>query len=217
MHLLRRRHNYGLVLLLVGASIVFQMQSSDSDLARFVTVLLQATTLVVVVWATEAQRRGVRAAAFVALGAAAAALCTWIVRGDLPPAPVAVANGLLVVIGPFVIAAGLLRLLQEEQAVSAQTLSGVLAIYLLAGMVFSFAYGVIGAVDPGSLFEGRGAGTTSDQLYFSFVTLSTVGYGDFAPLSDLARTLAVAEMLAGQIYLVTIVALIVTNLRRRRD
>jgi hypothetical protein len=50
----------------------------------------------------------------------------------------------------------------------------------------------------------------------SFVTLCTVGYGDLVPRSDVTRTFAVAEMLLGQIYLVTVVALIVGNLRPRR-
>ena len=49
------------------------------------------------------------------------------------------------------------------------------------------------------------------------MTLCTVGYGDLVPAADLARTFAVAEMLFGQIYLVTVVALIVSNLGRRRE
>ena len=97
------------------------------------------------------------------------------------------------------------------------TLAGVLAIYLLAGMFFSFLYGVIDAVDTDALFAGMAGSTRSEQLYFSFVTLSTVGYGDFVPVTPLPRALAVGEMLLGQIYLVTIVSLIVANLGRGRE
>ena len=85
-------------------------------------------------------------------------------------------------------------------------------------MFFSFLYGVIGAVDPDSLFVQLHDSDREDQLYFSFVTLCTVGYGDLTPAGGLARAFAVAEMLIGQIYLVTIVSLIVSNLgavRRR--
>jgi hypothetical protein len=57
--------------------------------------------------------------------------------------------------------------------------------------------------------------SVNDQLYFSYVTLSTVGYGDLSPAADLPRALAVLEMLAGQIYLVTVVALIVGHLGHR--
>ena len=91
------------------------------------------------------------------------------------------------------------------------TLAGVLAVYLLAGMFFSFLYGVVGAIDPDRLFNHVADGTREDQLYFSFVTLCTVGYGDLTPVAGWARGIAVAEMLVGQILLVTIVSLIVSN------
>ena len=57
----------------------------------------------------------------------------------------------------------------------------------------------------------------SNCLYFSFTTLTTVGYGDFVARTDLGHTLCVFEMLIGQIYLVTVVSLIVSNLRRPRE
>jgi len=208
---------YGLVLILVGGSIVLRMAAESSDVTLFVSVLLQATTLVVAVWIAGARRRAVRVAAFIACFAAMASLVLWIVRGDIPVGAIAVVNGLLVSVAPIVIAAGLVRELRRERAVDAQTLSGVLAIYLLVGMLFSFVYAVIGAVDADALFAEGNAATPADELYFSFVTLCTVGYGDLTPADDLARTVAIGEMLIGQIYLVTVVSLIVTNLGRRRS
>jgi hypothetical protein len=208
---------YGLVLLLVGGSIVLRMAAGSSDVTLFVSVLLQAITLVVAVWIAGARRRAVRVAAYVAAFAAVASLVLWIVRGDIPVGPIAVVNGLLVSVAPIVIAAGLVRELRRERVVDAQTLSGVLAIYLLVGMLFSFVYAVIGSVDSDALFAERGTATAADELYFSFVTLCTVGYGDLTPAGDLARTVAICEMLIGQIYLVTVVSLIVANLGRRRS
>jgi uncharacterized membrane protein YeaQ/YmgE (transglycosylase-associated protein family) len=99
---------------------------------------------------------------------------------------------------------------------TAATLAGVLAIYLLAGMFFSFIYGVIGAADADALFAQLSTSNRQDQLYFSFVTLCTVGYGDLTPAGGVPRAFAVTEMLVGQIYLVTIVSLIVSNLGARR-
>jgi Ion channel len=212
----RSGRGYGLVLLLVGGSVILQMAASSSDAGRFASVLLQAITLVVAVWVAGAHRRMVRLAALAASFAAMAALLLWLVRGDIPAAPVAIANGLLVGVAPAVIAAGLLRDLRRERRVGAQTLSGVLAIYLLAGMLFSFLYGVIGAIDSDALFAEVTTPTTADALYFSFVTLCTVGYGDLTPAGDLARTVAIGQMLLGQIYLVTVVSLIVANLGRSR-
>jgi hypothetical protein len=58
-------------------------------------------------------------------------------------------------------------------------------------------------------------GTRALRLYFSYVTLATLGYGDYTAASNLGHMLAVAEALIGQIYLVTVVALLVSRLRVR--
>jgi uncharacterized membrane protein YeaQ/YmgE (transglycosylase-associated protein family) len=206
---------YGVVLLLVIASIVMQMSLPASDGSRFATIVLQAVTLVVAIRAAGV-RGGTRLAALVAVVAVIASTITWVVRGDLPPAPAAIVNGLLVAVAPVAIARALLRDLRAQHEVTTATLAGVLAIYLLAGMFFSFLYGVIGAVDSDALFAEIATSNRQDQLYFSFVTLCTVGYGDLTPAGGLARSCSVAEMLAGQIYLVTIVSLIVSNLGAAR-
>ena len=59
--------------------------------------------------------------------------------------------------------------------------------------------------------------TISEFVYWSFTTMSTTGYGDLTPVSSVGRSLAVLEMLIGQIYLVTIVGLLVGNMGRRRQ
>jgi Ion channel len=202
----------GAVLALVTASAALQLLVEGSNLARLVVVWLQALTLVAAVRSAGAKRTSVRLASAAAAAAALAALIVIVVTGEMPKAPAAVVNGLLVAVAPVVIGAGLLRRLREDQAVGVSILAGVLAIYVLAGMFFSFMYSVIGAVDPDALFAGHTTTTAADQLYFSYVTLSTVGYGDLTPLGQLPRALAVCEMLIGQIYLVTVVAMIVGHL-----
>jgi len=81
-------------------------------------------------------------------------------------------------------------------------------------MLFMFAYGVIAAVDHAPFFAQGTDGTRPIRLYFSYVTLATLGYGDYTPASNLGHALAVLEALIGQLYLVTVVAVVVTRLRR---
>jgi hypothetical protein len=211
-----RALGYGVVLGLVIASIALQMSLPDGDASRFVTTVLQAVTLVAAVRVSGVRPQGGRIAAVVAAVAVIAAVAIWGIRGDFPPAPAAIVSGLLVAFAPVAIARGLVHDLRERLEVTAATLAGVLTIYLLAGMFFSFLYGVIGAVDADTLFTQVSTSTREDELYFSFVTLTTVGYGDLSPTGGVARSFAVAEMLLGQIYLVTIVSLIVSNLRPQR-
>lgn len=213
----RRRHGYGLVLGLVIVSTAFQLVVSSADGPRFVVIALQAATLVAAVRTAGVQRIGVRlAAAAAAALAVAASMVTWIARGEIPYGFAGVVSVLLVAVAPAVLAAGLVNDLRVQGQVELHTLTGVLAIYLLIGMFFAFTYGVVDAVDSSALFVDRQDSTPADRAYFSFVTLSTVGYGDLSPAAEGPRALAVAEMLIGQIYLVTIVALIVANLRPRQ-
>jgi Ion channel len=206
---------YGVVLLLTIASIALALSVSTSDATRFATIVLQAATLVAAVRTADV-RGGTRLAAIVAVLVVIVAAVGWAIGGDVPPTPAAIVNGLLVGVAPVAIARGLLRDLREQRGVTISTLAGVLAVYLLAGMFFSFLYGIVGAIDPDALFEQLADSTREDQLYFSFVTLCTVGYGDLTPVGGWARGIAVTEMLVGQIYLVTIVSLIVSNLGARR-
>lgn len=211
----RRHHGFALVLVLVLASVSFQVAAPDEDWSQLVTILLGAATLAVSVWAARAPRALARGAAAAGVLLALISVVVLIVWGDVPTALTALVNGMLIAIAPAVIAGGLLRDLREDGGVTLTTLSGVLAIYLLLGMLFSFLFGATADLETAAFFASDPAPTRSDFLYFSYVTLCTVGYGDLAPATDVGRMLAVAESLIGQIYLVTVVALIVSNLRRR--
>jgi voltage-gated potassium channel Kch len=210
-----RHHGFGIVLVLVLASVSFQVAAPSADWSILVTVVLGALTLLVSAWAARSTRPIVRGAALIAVLLALFAFGVLIVEGDVPKSTGAVVNGLLVAFAPAVLAAGLVRDLREARAVTVRTLSGVLAIYLLLGMTFSFLDGAAAAFGSEPFFDGAVHANRSDFLYFSYVTLSTTGYGDLAPATDVGRMLAVAEALIGQIYLVTVVALIVGNLRPR--
>jgi ion channel len=86
---------------------------------------------------------------------------------------------------------------------------GALATYLMLGMAFGFAYRCLAVLIPGPFYGDAGDGTLADNLFYSFVTLTTTGYGDLVPVPAAGRTLAVLEALLGQLFLVTAVAKIV--------
>jgi hypothetical protein len=212
---LSRQHGYGVVLALVLGSVSFQVAAPDSDWARLVSTGLGAATLVTAVWAARAQRKMARAAAAAAVLLSVVALVVLVVKGDFPEATAGLVNALLIASAPAVIALGLVRDIRAEGRVTERTLSGVLAIYLLLGMFFALLGGAVAAIDDGPYFAGDPHSQRADFLYFSYVTLSTTGYGDLSPVTDVGRMLAVIEALIGQIYLVTVVAMIVANLRPR--
>jgi hypothetical protein len=111
---------------------------------------------------------------------------------------------------------GLVRRLRIQAEISVLTVLAALCIYMLLGLSFGFLYAAIGDLGSQPFFASRVHETPSDYIYFSFITLATVGYGDLAPQGGIGRALAVTEGLTGQIYLVTAVAALVSNLGRAR-
>jgi voltage-gated potassium channel Kch len=80
-------------------------------------------------------------------------------------------------------------------------IQGAIAAYLLLGLAWANAYDLIELARPGALRFPEGGGPTPIRLvYFSFVTLTTVGYGDITPIHPAARSLAIAEALVGQLF-----------------
>jgi hypothetical protein len=114
----------------------------------------------------------------------------------------------LVVTAAAVIALGVL----DQSTINAQSIQGAVGIYWLLGLLFTFAYGAAAVLGSGHFFAQGTDGTTAIRLYFSYVTLATLGYGDYTPAGDVGHTLAVLEALLGQIYLVTVVAVLVSRL-----
>jgi hypothetical protein len=105
-----------------------------------------------------------------------------------------------------------LRILREP-AITVETICGALSVYLLIGLFFAFTDSVVGSFTR--FFVAAGSYSLKDYLYFSFVTLTTLGFGDLVPKGDLSRTLVMIEAMLGQMYLVTVVALLVSNYIRR--
>jgi Ion channel len=125
-------------------------------------------------------------------------------------------NAALVALGPPAIAFGVMHDLRTSRHVGVQSVLGVLSLYILVGMLFAFVYGAIDLLADEPFFAGVEVATVSECLYSSFITLTTVGYGDLSANSDLGHTLSMFETLIGQNYLVTVVSVLVSNLGRPR-
>ena len=213
----RGRTRYGLLLLATVGLLAVQGTVNPGAFQQVVVTALAGASLLL---AFRAARLSPRLIAF-AGGVAVAALVVSILRatvGGIGEGAALSMNAALVALGPPAIAVGLVRDLRATGVVQIQSLFGVLSLYMLIGMSFGFVYGAIDRLGGDPFFAGGNTATVSHCIYFSFTTLATVGYGDFVARTDLGHTLAVSEALIGQIYLVTVVSLIVSNLRRpRRD
>jgi hypothetical protein len=166
-------------------------------------------------WCAEARPIIVRVAAAVVAALILVSILETILR--TPGGGAArVTNALLVLLAPPAVVVGVARNLRARQAVTLEAVFGVLCVYLLIGMLFAFVYGAIDRLGGSPFFAGGQPATVASCLYYSFTTLTTVGYGDFTARTNVGHTLSVSEALVGQIYLVTVVSLIVANLGRGR-
>ena len=204
---------YGGVLLLTLAVALFALTAPDGRGSRTIEQLAAGATLLVAVVTSRAPRRTRRAAgsalvvALVVTGAGAAA-------GVTEPVVSFAVTAVMLAATAAVIVAGMVRLVLER-GVGVQAVLGAVTIYVLAGLTFAFVIGTIAEGLHGAFFASGTDGVQSERVYYSFTVLTTTGFGDFTAANRGGRALAVLEMLIGQIYLVTVIATLVGNLRRR--
>ena len=105
----------------------------------------------------------------------------------------------------------ILRHILDQDRVSKEVIYAAIVVYLVMGVLWSFVYHMVEYLQPNS-FSGI-SDTVSDErflfLYFSFVTLTTLGYGDISPITPVASSMAILEAIIGQLYLVVAIALLV--------
>jgi hypothetical protein len=181
----------------------------------FVAVLLSAT-LVLSMRVAEARPKVIWGAVIVSAAVITLSLIETLVGQGRGLAAV-LANLLLVVLAPPTIVLAVVRNLRKRRRVTVESLFGVLCVYILLGMFFAFIYGTIAHIDGTFYAQANVQANAARNLYFSFITLTTVGYGDYTPASNLGHTLSASEALLGQVYLVTVVSVIVANLGRGRS
>jgi voltage-gated potassium channel len=189
---------YTLLLTMVAAPLVAAFELKGGFIELFLAANLVAAVMPV---STVRSRRALLTV--LAVIGVARFLLEWSRHSALS----AVSLGLWTIMG-LVAAAYALRFAFRATEVDTEHLYASLSAYLLAGIFFGSFYWVLEQISPGT-FQTNGAFTRMSGIYFSFVTLATLGYGDIVPRADVARGLAIVEGVGGQLFLAVLVARLV--------
>jgi hypothetical protein len=215
----RVRDAFGLVLVLVLATYVLTSLLSNRGWSAVVLTIATSVTSVIALTSSHANPRLVRAAIWLsgltvllAVVAAASDSHLWLNFASV------------VQITLLTIAMGaVLHRVVSTAEVGSRTILGAISVYTVLGILFTFLYGTVERVQSTPFFEGVAHPAGSDFLFFSYTTLTTTGYGNLVPGGQPGRMLAGLEMMIGQIFLVTLVAGLVSlwrpgeALRRRQQ
>jgi Ion channel len=204
---------YGVLLAVTLVLLAVQGVVRPGDVQQITVAALAGTSLLLAFRAAQVAR-AVFVAAVVVAGLGLIFAIVRVTVGGIDEGAARAINAAVLLLGPPAVALGVIRDLRSSGQVRVEAVMGVLSLYILVGMLFAFVYGAVDHLGGEPFFASDADATVSRCLYFSFTTLTTVGYGDFVARSDLGHTLAVFEALIGQIYLVTVVSLIVGNLGR---
>ena len=204
---------FGPLLVVLLATAMFQIAAPDSQWTRFIAIILLAGTLVLTLWASGVGVKLGRVVAGIAGVIVILAAGALFGPAEIELETVGIAELLLVAIVPTTIGVAVLRDLRDSGRVTLRAVFGVLCIYLVLGMGFAYIGEMVESISNQPFFSQiPGEATVSDFLFFSYATLTTVGYGDYTVANQAGRTLATVEALIGQIYVITVVAIIVGNL-----
>jgi len=199
-----RRHRYGILFYtLLLTMVVVPLFDTFEFTGALIEFFLAANLLAAVVPASTKKGRRILLTMVAAVWLARP-LTAWLNH----PAISAMTLGGWTVIGLFA-AAGALRFAMRATVVDAEHLFAALSAYLMAGVFFGLFYWALEQIAPGS-FAAPSDFSRMSGLYFSFVTLATLGYGDIVPRTDVARGLAIIEAVGGQLFLVVLVARLVS-------
>jgi predicted neutral ceramidase superfamily lipid hydrolase len=198
---------YGFSLTLILADYVLLSALSGTIAGRLLTYLVFACTLLVTLLAARARRLWIALA--LALVGATALVVVWAAFTQTLASYLGLTSALgvcLLLATPVVIVRDIIK----TRLVSVQTLLAAMCLYLLIGIIFALLYEFVGTVTQNGFFGSVSAGTITNYLFFSFMTLTTVGYGNLIPATPIGQSLSMLEAILGQIYLIVVVARLVS-------
>jgi len=208
---LRTGDSYALVLVLLLATVFCTIVAPDATWGRVFRDLVLAATVLVVFWTATARR-----SLFVPRVLIPGVVIAFVVVGAIEGSSTdAVAAAFAVVFTGGAIAL-VVHDLFERRRVDDQTVLGALSLYILVGILFASFYAFFAATGDGSFYTRGDDASTGEDLYFSLVALTTTGFGDLAPATSVGKALASIELVLGQLYLVTIVTVIVAAAMRKQ-
>jgi Ion channel len=193
---------FGLVLALVLLTYVLASVISNRGWAAVVLTAVTGATAVVALTSSQARPVFVRRALQLAVLAVLFAFVSA-ATGGRPW--LSAANFIDICLLALSMAAVLQRVLVSDR-VSSRTILGAISVYASLGILFTWAYGLIDRIEGGGFFGPGVAAKGSDFLFFSYTTLTTTGYGDLVPVGQVGRMVSGLEMMLGQVFLVTLVA-----------
>jgi hypothetical protein len=215
----RFRDAFGLVLALVLLTYVLASLMGNHGWEAVVLCAVTGLTSIVALSSAHAPHRLVRAA-------------VWLSALTVALAGIGAANGTrlglnaatVIQVALLTVAMGaVLRRVVTTAEVGSRTILGALSVYAVLGILFTFVYGFVERVQGGAFFEGHAHPSGGDFLFFSYTTLTTTGYGNLVPGGQPGRMISGLEMMIGQIFLVTLVAGLVSlwrpgeSLKRRQE
>ena len=203
---------YGLLLLFLIATYLLAAFGL-STLAAEIQITLFLVILLLALRTTMVSRRLARISAVVALAGSAAAFAAALLHTQAGDGAADLWKGLLLLVTVVLI----VRRVLAKPTVTIQSIYGAISAYMIIGLMFAAFYGAIWHLGGGSFFAGQATAQHQTNVptiqYFSFTTLTTLGYGDFTAASDGGRAVAVVEALIGQVFLATLVARLVAAFR----
>ena len=195
---------YGLVLILVLITFGVMMTLPPEGWGgRVAAVAVAGLTAIVAFTSSDVRRERVRLATLVVVAAVVSAFIAERIPSDRLLGVAFGAVSILLAIAAVTI---LRRVIVGASHVDFRTILGAVSVYALLGLLFAFFYFAVGRWNDNAFFTDVAESRSSDYLFFSYTTLTTTGYGNLIPAGTVGQSFAVFEMLVGQIFLITLVA-----------